>query len=253
MRAGRRPDNRRHERVILPVMGFAALGMFSFGLTCIALVVRPDALLGDPGRGSVVALTHVATLGWIGSLLFAGSYLFGPVLTGAPLWSARIPAWHLVCHVSGLGMLAGGLLAKNYSVAGFGGVLTVVGLGLLVVNLQMTGNRRSLWNPAHLTFQSALFWLAVTGGVALYVLRSRLTGEAGIPVSILIALHAHVALFGFLTQALLGVSLRMVPRLLGRPALAKIPQPWAWGGWFALNAGRARSTCPSSGIRTIQR
>jgi uncharacterized membrane protein len=81
----------RFSRSILPSMGFAVLGLFSFGLACAVLLVRSDALTGDPVRGLVLALTHLITLGWIGSLLFAGAYLFGPVLVRAPLWSERLP------------------------------------------------------------------------------------------------------------------------------------------------------------------
>lgn len=216
-------------------MGFAVLGLFSFGLACAVLLVRPDALTGEPVRGLVLALTHLITLGWIGSLLFAGAYLFGPVLAGAPMWSERLPAWHLLAHVAGLGMLVGGLARQDYSLAGVGGLVLCVGLVLLIWNLQLTGNRKSLWTPAHMTFQAALFWLAVTGGVAIYMLRNRVTGESMLPAEMLIALHAHFALFGFLAQALLGVSLRMIPRLLDREEEAG--SPLAWAGWCFLNLG----------------
>lgn len=182
-----------------------------------------------------MALTHLITLGWIGSLLFAGAYLFGPVLAEARLWSERLPTWHLLAHVAGLGLLVGGLARLDYSLAGIGGLLLCVGLVLLIWNLQVTGNQRTRWTPSHMTFQAALFWLAVTGAVALYMLRNRVVGGSLLPAETLIALHAHYALFGFLAQALLGVSLRMIPRLLGRD---DEPQSiLLWAGWSFLNMG----------------
>jgi hypothetical protein len=84
---------------VLTIVGFAALGLFSFGVACVVLLMIPDALTGDPVRGPVLALTHLITLGWIGSLLFAAAYLVAPLLAEAPLWSNRLPALHFLCHL----------------------------------------------------------------------------------------------------------------------------------------------------------
>lgn len=222
---------------VLSIMGFAMLGMFSLGLACAVLLVDPAILTGDPVRGPVLAFTHMVTLGWIGSMLFAGAYLVGPTLAGNALWSLRAPLWHLAFHVPGLTLLVVGLWIKSEPAAGVGGGLLCIGLVLLILNVKITGNIRSLWTPPHLAFQAAMFWLAVTGAVALYMLRNRTTNESPLPAETLIAFHAHYALFGFLTQALLGVSLGMIPRLLDREDLADAPQGFAWTGWILLNAG----------------
>ncbi|MBE2205489.1 MAG: hypothetical protein IAE94_14240 [Chthoniobacterales bacterium] len=224
-------------RLVLPAMGFAALGMFSLGLACVVLLVRPDVLTGDPIRGPVLALTHLITLGWIGPMLFTGAYLLAPVLAETSLWSVKTPAWHLAFHVSGLALLIGGLWAVNYQLAGAGAILLCAGLALIIVNVQMTGNKRSLWTASNIAFQSSMFWLAVTGSIALYMLRNRAVGGAPVSSETLIALHAHYALFGFLTQALLGASLRMTPRLLGQEDFVEGHQKFAWAGWTFLNVG----------------
>lgn len=223
--------------VILPSTGFAVMGLFSFGLTCVILLLRPDTLSGDPVRGSVLALTHLVTLGWIGSLLIAGAYLIGPVLAGSPLWSQKLPTLHLVCHSVGLALLLGGLAVLRYDVAGVGAAALVVGLAALILNLLMTSARRSLWTPANLAFQSALFWLAVTGAVALLMLHARGTGRMVFQPEMLIALHAHYALFGFLAQAMLGVSLRLLPGLNDTEPEKSRSNRLSWMGWICLNAG----------------
>ncbi len=218
-------------------MGFAAVGIFSFGLACVVLLMHPEALSGNPIRGSVLALTHLVTLGWIASLLFVGAYLLGPVLAGSPLWSSKLPVLHLICHVTGLALMLGGLAVLRYQIASMGALILFVGLLMLVVNLMKTANRRSLWSPANLAFQTAMFWLALTGAAALFMLRARLTGNTTVPHEILIAMHAHFALFGFLAQALLAVSLWMVPYLLR----TENPPAWldhpGWTGWTLLNGG----------------
>lgn len=222
---------------VLAVLGFAVTGLFSFGLAGVFLLLRPDTMAGDPVRGPVLALTHLITLGWIGSLLFAAAYLVGPLLAGTPLWSRRLAGGHLVCHGIGLVLMLGGLFQMRYDVAGIGATVLFAGLVAMVLNLMITGTKQSLWNPANVAFQSAMFWLAITGGVALFMLRARLGGSSPLRPEALIALHAHFALFGFLAQTLLAVSLRMLPALLGAPGVRPRFEFLAWGGWAALNGG----------------
>lgn len=222
---------------ILPAMGFAAVAAFSFLLACVMLLLRPDALSGDPVRGSVLALTHLVTLGWIASMLFAGVYLLAPLLAGSPLWSTRLPHFHLACHVIGLALLLGGFIVLRYEIVSIGAVVLCIGLLALIVNLVITANKRSLWTPANVGFQAAMFWLAMAGGLALFMLRARLTQQGSIAPETLIALHAHYALFGFLAQALLAVSLRVVPELLGLDSVPSWMNRLGWAGWASLNVG----------------
>ncbi|BET66812.1 hypothetical protein ASA1KI_17300 [Opitutales bacterium ASA1] len=222
---------------VVTTLGFAAAGFFSFGLVCLVLLFAPEHLSGDPVRGPVLALTHLVTLGWIGSLLFAAAYLVGPLLAESELWSPRLATGHLALHVSGLALLTTGFSLSRYDVASIGAILLVAGLAALIVNLLVTGSRHSRWTPANIAFQSALFWLAVTGVLALLMLRGRLASPWLASPEMLIALHAHFALFGFLAQALLAVSLRLMPKALGREVRTRPLDTSAWTGWIALNTG----------------
>lgn len=230
-------ENSRGSNTTLVVLGFAALGAFSFGLACVILLMRPDALSGDPVRGLVLALTHLVTLGWIASVMFAGAYLLAPILANSPLWSQRLPVFHLFCHGTGLAFMLGGLAELRYEMVSIGAGIVCLGLLALIVNLMVTASRRTVWSPANLGFQTSMFWLAVTGAVALFMLRQRVAPFVDIKSDTLIALHANGALFGFLTQALLSVSLWITPKLL---KLEKTPNwlNWfGWTGWVFLNLG----------------
>ena len=221
----------------LAAMGFTAIGLFSFGLACVALLIRPDVLAGAKMQGMTQALTHLATLGWIGSLLFAGAYLVGPKISGSALWSQWLPLCHFFCHLLGLVLLLAGLLLANTPSTAAGAWLVFIGLILLVYNLVRTGSQRSLWTPSHATFQTAMFWLAIAGAVALYMVRVRAMEKPSMPMELLIIMHAHFALFGFLSQMLLGVSLRIVPELVGEKHHSRAGGMAAWIGWASLNGG----------------
>ncbi|MBE2213378.1 MAG: hypothetical protein IAE82_05865, partial [Opitutaceae bacterium] len=201
------------------------------------LLLAPGSLAGDPVRGPVLALTHLVTLGWIGSLLFAAAYLVGPMLAEHALWSGKLAAAHLALHLVGLTLLLGGLTLLRYDIASFGAGTVVAGIALMILNLMVTGSHETRWNPANIAFQSAMFWLATTGALALLMLRGRLATPWLAAPETLIALHAHFALFGFLTQALLAVSLRVVPMSLGQNQHPRSLDTLAWTAWAVLNGG----------------
>jgi hypothetical protein len=169
--------------------------------------------------------------------VFAGAYLVGPSLAGSALWSRRLPGFHLASHLLGLATMVAGLALSRYDVAGVGAVVLVIGLLAMVLNLLVTASRRSVWSPANLAFQSALFWLVVSAMIALYMLRGRLAGLAWVTADELIALHAHFAVFGFLAQVLLAVSLRMLAEATGAGRPGASHGRLAWAGWCLLNGG----------------
>ncbi len=233
-------DGTSSSQSILVAIGFMATGLFSFGLTCVALLLRPEVLAGGSSNGTGLALTHLATLAWLGSLLFAGAYQIGPRLAGSHLWSERLPLFHLVCHLGGLGSLLAGMILGHHLAIVAGSWLLFIGLLTLIYNLLRTGSRRSLWTPSHLAFQTAMFWLAMTGAISLYLLRLRAGGAPPSVIGVMMAIHAHFALFGFLSQALLGVSLRIAPELAGEThphQHHRAGNTAAWIGWGALNGG----------------
>lgn len=224
-------------RTVLAAMGFTALGLFSFGLACVMLLLRPEILAGEWTPGVTQALTHLVTLGWIGSLLFAGAYLVGPKIAGSSLWSPRLPLIHLFCHVTGLVVLLAGFMLKHTPSTVAGTWLVFLGVILLLYNQLRTGSQRSIWTPANLAFQVAIFWLAIGGGVAIASLRARAMAQPMVAPDVLIAIHAQFVLFGFLSQMLLGISLRVVPELGGEKPPSGTGDGMAWTGWACLNGG----------------
>lgn len=223
--------------LIIAIMGFGAVGLLAFALSGGSLIVWPELLTGDPIQGSVLAVTHLVTLGWLTSFIFAGAYLMGPVLGEAPLWSRTLPLVHLVFHVAGLIVLIWGLMLSRYEIALTGGVVLVIGLTMAVANFLITGSKKSVWTPANLAFHTALFWLAATGFVAIVILYGRIRGTPPYPAEMMIGLHAHFALFGFLSQMLLGNALRLVPEMLKVKKVSSTINFMAWVGWLGLNGG----------------
>ncbi len=224
-------------KTVLAAMGFTGLGLFSFGLACVILLLRPEVLGGKWTPAVTQALTHLTTLGWIGSLLFAGAYLVGPKIAGSSLWSSRLALVHFFCHVTGLVLLLSGLMREHGPSTAGGAWLVFIGVVVLLYNQLRTSSARSLWTPANLAIQGAILWLAIAGAVAIWMLQLRTVPNPPVVPEVLIGVHAQFSLFGFLSQMLLGISLRVVPELVGEANPSRVGERAAWVGWACINGG----------------
>ncbi len=215
-------------------LGFFALGFFSFVTALGALLAVPDLALGDPRRPAVVALAHLVVLGWTGSLLFGGGYLVLPVLSTVRLWSVKLAGVHLLLHAIGLPWMIAHFFLMDFDRVGHGGTLIFLGMVLFVVNLAVTSHRTNRWDPANLTVYTALFWLLIAGGLAVFLLVNRALGLFAIEHEWVMALHAHFGLVGFLWMLIIGAGLKAVPMFL---VSSRQPGFFSWCGYLVFNAG----------------
>lgn len=213
---------------------FVAMGMLTFGITCLVLMAKPDLLLGDPYREAVLAVAHALILGWIGSLIFGAGYQLVPVMSGASLWSRKLPWVHLVLHVVGLVWMLAAFTFAGPEAVNHGALVVYLGSLLFVGNLMATAGRLNRYEPANLTFYCAMLWLVLSGVLAVLILINRVAEAFAIPDLILMIVHAHLGLAGFLLLALLGATLKLFTMFLRPKHQAGAA---SWTGCFLINIG----------------
>jgi hypothetical protein len=170
----------------------------------------------------VLALTHTVTLGWITLAIMGASYQLIPIVLERPVWSERLARWQLgVLAVAVLGMIAHFYLGTWPELAAAAGLLAVgIGLYLLNVGLSLRGFTR--W-----TFTARMAMLGY-GGLALTTLFGLALATNRVrpflPGEFFPTLHAHVhlALLGWVTPMIFGVTARVYPMFL----LAPMPGRW---------------------------
>lgn len=213
---------------------FFAMGMLTFGLTCLALMFKPDLLLGDPYRAPVLAVAHSLILGWIGSLVFGAGYQIVPVMSGASLWSRKLPWAHVIIHFVGMIWMLTAFMFSGPEAVNQGALLVYVGALLFVINVMATTGRLNRYEPANFTFYSAIIWLVLSGALAVIILINRVGELLPIPDMILMLVHAHLGLAGFLLLALLGATLKLFSMFLRPRHRAGAA---AWSGCGMINLG----------------
>ena len=197
----------------------------------LVLALEPAAFAGTWFRqGWVLLAVHLTTLGFLVLLVMAVLTQFLPVLFGRPLYS--------------LGLAAAGMAAFAVSALGFwiylgfarftwlgwlagSGLLLGLFLYLLQAGLSLHGAVQQPMTRLTLASAGAYLALAALLGFLMAPGLSRSPVLPGNPLQTL-ALHAHLALFGFATLVVYAVSYQLLPMF----NLAKgYPE---WPGWTAL-------------------
>lgn len=219
-------------RVPAPALPLAYLGAAVAALVIAAwgLPALARELSGHYYHPRILALTHTAALGWITLAIMGASYQLVPVALEQPIRSERLARIQLVVLVGGVvGMVAHFWLARWNGLAWAAGLVTL-GIAGHGVNVGMSLARLPRWSFTARCVVLALGGLGLTAGLGLTLAANRLWPM--LPVDVLAAVHAHfhVALLGWITPMILGVSARVYPMFL----LAPEPGPWVgaiqlWG------------------------
>jgi hypothetical protein len=191
--------------------------------------VAPE-LTGHYYQPRLLALTHLVTLGWISLSIMGASYQIVPIVLGQPVWSERAARWQFW-------MLAGAIpgMVAHFFLGTWPGLLAaalllVAAIALHLVNVAMTIRGFRRWTFSARAVALGYTGLALTGLFGLMLGANHL--RPFLPNAFFPTLHAHVhlALLGWITPMMLGVSARVYPMFL----LAPEPPEWAgrlqfWG------------------------
>lgn len=150
------------------------LSFILFGVACLAgvavlLIYRPTILSTYHYNQYIVAVSHLALLGWIGSVVFGALYQLVPVALETRLFSERQALAHLALHIVGVLGMIWSFWHWDLKQVGHWGSAFAVGVGLILFNLVRTVIRSRKWNPVSVGISCAITWLMLTvmAGLAL--------------------------------------------------------------------------------------
>ena len=209
----------------------------------------------------ILALTHVAALGWLTTGLMGIMYVTLPATLGVRPHSLRMAAvqyWLQVVGIAGLALTMS-LVPQARGRVVFG-LLTLGALVIFVHNIAATVGRGKAWHLSEAHFVMAVFYLAITGLIGMsyvFYLNSGYVPQTMISLKV----HAHFAGLGWLALTIMGLTYKLLPLELG---VENVPQRWAiaasvlvnvvfWGvffsyayDWTALRVGDAVSYSPGA-------
>ncbi len=199
----------------LPGSHFAlALTALLLGALGLALAA-PELALGQLFAPRVLGVVHLFTLGWITTSILGALYQFLPVAVGVPIRSRAAAYVTLALHASGLALFVTGLFAGAPALFRTGASLVALGLAIFAGNLALTLTRATQRDVTFFALALADTFLVATltlGAVLAWNLHSGLLLGAQRPI--VLAVHIHVALAGFVLMVMVGVAHRLLPMFL---------------------------------------
>ena len=186
-------------------------------------LVAPEDLTTFPSSSRFVGYVHLLTLGFLASAVYGAIYAFAPSVLRLPLAERRLDLAAFVLHAAGTMAMAHGLAAAGPWHAAVGGTAAFLGgvwiLGRLALGLPAC--RVPLGTRVLIGSAAGFFLLG--GGLGVLFAWARIFGlPAGLERSAVVAAHAHLAAFGWLTGTLFGFGSRMLPMLFAaRPGAGR--------------------------------
>jgi hypothetical protein len=240
---------------------FMVTGILAFAVAVVTLVLRPDILATYHYNQYVIAATHLAVLGWIGSVVMGAAYQLVPVVLETRLYSERLARWQFILHVAGFSGMVWMFWTWNMKQVGHFGSLLAAGVALFVYNIARTLLRASRWNVVAISITCTLAWLSLTVTAGLIIAASKCTYDsaAGLPSGNVLGAfvrglrwfgtfaarfdqmsamhaHAHLGVVGVFLTLIVGISYKLVPMF----TLSEIQSKGrAWTSLILLNAGLA--------------
>jgi hypothetical protein len=180
----------------------------------------------------ILALTHLAALGWLTTGLMGIMYATLPATLGVrphSLGMARVQYWLQVVGIVGL-VLTMSLLPSAWGRVVFG-LLTLGALVIFVHNAAATVGRGKEWGLPEAHVVMAVFYLAVTGLIGMsyvFYFNSGLVPQTMVSIKV----HAHFAALGWLALPLMGLTYKLLPLEVGAD---HVPQRWSLAASVLIN------------------
>lgn len=221
----------------------------------------------------ILALTHVAALGWLTTGLMGIMYVTLPATLGVRPHSLRLASvqfWLQAVGIAGLALTMS-LVPQAWGRVVFG-LLTLGALVIFVHNIAATVGRGKAWHLPEAHFVMAVFYLAITGLIGMSYVFYLNSGSVPHTMTSL-KVHAHFAGLGWLALTTMGLTYKLLPLELGEE---NIPLRWGvaasvlinvvfWGVFFSYAydrpelriasaaLGLASMMCHTMQVRTIAR
>ncbi len=193
--------------VPLPFLLTGVCGAALFGL--LLPWIAPDAIRA-PGLPHVLALVHMATLGWLTMAILGASLQLAPVILVTPLRAARFIRAQYFVYTAGVVLLLSGFWWMRTWLLALGGALIVLAVAHHVVALGVTIAHRTA-RPLTVRFLVAsLTYLCVVVTLGLTAALNFQFGFLGAGVNRLLLAHITLGVMGWLSCTVIGVSYTLV-------------------------------------------
>ncbi|WKZ70084.1 MAG: hypothetical protein QY331_02295 [Melioribacteraceae bacterium] len=196
-------------KIVIKYMGTAVL---AFVLLTFLQLLEYETITGHHFQPKILALTHIATLGWITMIIFGALFQLVPVVLEVKLFSevlAEIQYWIYLIGAAGLVYGFWVFDSKNFIMPS--AIVLNAAMLIFAFNMIMTFIRVKKWNITGYYLAAAVFYLIVTAVAGLLLSINLYTPYIKINHLQYLNLHAHIAFVGWVSFVVMGVTYKLIP------------------------------------------
>lgn len=198
--------------VVLPHFIFGAI---SFLVVAVLLLFSAEAFTGHYFHPKLLAITHIAALGWGSMIIFGALYQLLPVILETPLYSELIARITFVVFAAGIVLIA--FSFWNFYVGihiQIASCLLLFALILFSTNVIYTCRSASNSSEESEFIITSAIWLLATGIIG--TLMAFNFHYPFLPKTHLIFLkiHAHLGIVGWFILLIMGIAAKLIPMFL---------------------------------------
>ena len=205
-------NNAPDSSVVRPHFIFAAVSLL---ILSVMIILADTNLLEAYFNNKIVAITHMAVLGWATMVVFGALYQLIPVVFETALFSEKLAKFTF--WLSGFSVL---FLTYTFWIGSYSNLLIYaaflmfISLLLFVINLMLTYKDSKLKNISSKFVITAVVWLAITEFIGtLIALNFKYNFLSEIHLHYC-KIHATVGLIGWFLLLIIGVSSILIPMFL---------------------------------------
>lgn len=203
-------------RLYAIVLSHYVVAAFSFVALVILLLLAARDLMGHYFHPHLLAVTHLAALGWGTTIIFGACYQLIPVIFEKDLVSFKMPWLSLILFVAGISLLVPafwifdpGLLMQSAA------CLLLTGISLFCITVLQTAvntnARNTIYQEFIVTSTIWLFFTALLGALLVFNFRYAFLPKDHLQF---LRLHAHIGIGGWFLLLIIGVSAKLIPMFL---------------------------------------
>lgn len=190
-------------------------GAISFLLVSLLLALSSTELLTAYFENKLIAITHIAILGWASMMVFGALYQLIPVVYETSLYSeklARITFWSFLVSVVALSYSF--WIGSYTNLLFYSSLLMFSSLLLFIINLHLTYRKTKKPNIQSKFINTAIYWLAATellGTLTALNFKYHFLSEIHLHY---LKIHAHLGLIGWFLLLIIGASSILIPMFM---------------------------------------
>lgn len=205
-------NNAPDASVVKPHFIFGSLSLF---VLSVMIILADTNLLGAYFNTKILAITHMAVLGWASMIVFGALYQLIPVVFETTLYSEKLAKFTFwLFGFSVLFLTYAFWIGAFSTLLIYASILTFSALLLFIINVVLSYKNSKKKNISSKFVIAAIFWLAITELIGtLIVLNFKYNFFTEIHLHYL-KIHATIGLLGWFLLLIIGIGSILIPMFL---------------------------------------